>query len=200
MVSISTWARYIVQKLDYSVVVGFKNYKSGHITDAQLGDVIWKNLFQGKLTYLHWNKGEEMASGLGSLVGTLLVRRIPHATPQRVFVGDVVVLKDPERTEDFLVRRLAATEGYEMVSTDEKEQPFILKRDQCWVLADDKKLKPKKLVLLIMPGSKGQSNIWASINGWYSRQSYLLPEDSCGPWTSEKQSLWHDEGFAHFRS
>ncbi|XP_031374698.1 uncharacterized protein LOC116189254 isoform X1 [Punica granatum] len=144
MVSISTWARYIVQKLDYSVVVGFKNYKSGHITDAQLGDVIWKNLFQGKLTYLHWNKGEEMASGLGSLVGTLLVRRIPHATPQRVFVGDVVVLKDPERTEDFLVRRLAATEGYEMVSTDEKEQPFILKRDQCWVLADDKKLKPKE--------------------------------------------------------
>ncbi|OWM73886.1 hypothetical protein CDL15_Pgr018946 [Punica granatum] len=144
MVSISTWARYIVQKLDYSVVVGFKNYKSGHITDAQLGDVIWKNLFQGKLTYLHWNKGEEMASGFGSLVGTLLVRRIPHATPQRVFVGDVVVLKDPERTEDFLVRRLAATEGYEMVSTDEKEQPFILKRDQCWVLADDKKLKPKE--------------------------------------------------------
>lgn len=58
-----------------------QNYKGGYITDAQLGDAIWKNLFQGKLTYLHWNKGEEMASGVGALGGTLLVRRIPDANP-----------------------------------------------------------------------------------------------------------------------
>lgn len=62
---------------------------------------------------------------------------------RRVFIGDVVVLKDPETTDNYLVRRLAAIEGYEMVSTSEEEQPFTLERDQCWVLADDKKLKPK---------------------------------------------------------
>lgn len=54
-----------------------------------------------------------------------------------------MVLKDPDSGDNYLVRRLAAIEGYEMVSTKEEEQPFVLDRDQCWVLADDKKLKPK---------------------------------------------------------
>ncbi|KAK4756256.1 hypothetical protein SAY87_006383 [Trapa incisa] len=144
MVSLTTWARYIVQKLDYSITVGWKNYKGGYITDAQLGDTIWKNLFQGKLTFLHSSRGEEVASGLNTLGSTLLVRRIPNANPGRVLVGDVVVLKDPESSDNYLVRRLAATEGYEMVSTNEEEQPFVLDRDECWVLADDQKLKPKE--------------------------------------------------------
>ncbi|KAK4747328.1 hypothetical protein SAY87_026365 [Trapa incisa] len=143
MVSLITWARYIVQKLDYSITVGWKNYKGGYITDSQLGDAIWKNLFQGKLTYLHSNRGEEVACGLGTFGGTLLVRRILDADPERVFVGDVVLLKDPESRENHLVRRLAAMEGYEMVSTNEEERPFVLDRDECWVLADDQKLKPR---------------------------------------------------------
>jgi len=54
---------------------------------------------------------------------------------RRVFVGDVVVLKDPQKSDNYLVRRLAATEGYEMVSKDEK--------DECWVLADNENTKPK---------------------------------------------------------
>lgn len=58
-----------------------QNYKGGYITDAQLGDAIWKNLFQGKLTYLHSNRGEVMASGVSTLGDTLLVRRIPHVNP-----------------------------------------------------------------------------------------------------------------------
>ena len=62
---------------------------------------------------------------------------------RRVFVGDVVVLKDPEKSDNFLVRRLAAIEGYEMVSTDEKDEPFVLEKNECWVLADNEKLKPK---------------------------------------------------------
>ncbi len=62
---------------------------------------------------------------------------------RRVFVGDVVVLKDPDNPDNYLVRRLAAVEGYEMLSTDEKDDPFVLEKDECWVLADNEALKPK---------------------------------------------------------
>lgn len=62
---------------------------------------------------------------------------------RRVYVGDVVVMKDPENSDNYLVRRLAAIEGYEMVSKDEKDEPFLLEKDQCWVLADNDKLKPQ---------------------------------------------------------
>ncbi|XP_021770135.1 mitochondrial inner membrane protease subunit 2-like isoform X2 [Chenopodium quinoa] len=144
MVSVSTWCRYIAHKLEYSMAVSWKNYKGGRITEGQIGDTVWKNLFQGKVTFLHWNKGEEMAPTIGSKDGTLLVRKIPVPGPSRVFIGDVVVLKDPESPKDYLVRRLAATEGYEMVSKDEKEEPFILDKDECWVLADNEALKPKE--------------------------------------------------------
>ncbi|XP_021768791.1 mitochondrial inner membrane protease subunit 2-like isoform X2 [Chenopodium quinoa] len=144
MVSVSTWCRYIAHKLEYSMAVSWKNYKGGRITEGQIGDTVWKNLFQGKVTFLHWNKGEEMAPTIASEGGTLLVRKIPVPGPSRVFIGDVVVLKDPESPKDYLVRRLAATEGYEMVSKDEKEEPFILDKDECWVLADNEALKPKE--------------------------------------------------------
>ncbi|MCD9560723.1 hypothetical protein HAX54_019471 [Datura stramonium] len=121
-----------------------QNYKGGQITDRELGDTIWKNFFQGKLTFMHYNKGEEMAPTLGAQGGTLLVRKIPWVDPTKVFVGDVVVLKDPIKSDDYLVRRLAAIEGYEMVSTDEKDEPFVLEKDQCWVLADNENVKPKE--------------------------------------------------------
>nr|AEC10997.1 hypothetical protein [Camellia sinensis] len=76
--------------------------------------------------------------------GTLLVRKLPSTDPTRVFVGDVVVVKDPVNTDNYFVRRLAAIEGYEMVSTDEKDEPFVLEKDQCWVLSDNENLKPKE--------------------------------------------------------
>lgn len=56
------------------------------------------------------------------------------------------MLKDPEKSDNYLVRRLAAIEGYEMASTDEKDEPFILEKDQCWVLADNGDMKPKVLL------------------------------------------------------
>ncbi|CAA3011201.1 Peptidase S24 S26A S26B S26C family isoform 1 [Olea europaea subsp. europaea] len=144
MVAHTTWLRYIASKIDYSVSLSWKNYRRGQITDTEVFDTVWKNLFQGKLTFLHWNKGEEMAPTVGPCGGTLLVRKIPAADPTRVYVGDVVVLKDPMSTEKYLVRRLAAIEGYEMASTDEKDEPFVLEKDQCWVLADNENLKPKQ--------------------------------------------------------
>ncbi|CAN4093518.1 unnamed protein product [Withania somnifera] len=144
MVSSATWIRYVVGKLVYSASIGWKNYKGGQITDRELGDTIWKNFFQGKLTFMHYNKGEEMAPTLGAQGGTLLVRKIPWVDPTKVFVGDVVVLKDPIKSDDYLVRRLAAVEGYEMVSTDEKDEPFVLEKDQCWVLSDNENVKPKE--------------------------------------------------------
>ncbi|XP_019430134.1 PREDICTED: uncharacterized protein LOC109337584 [Lupinus angustifolius] len=143
MVSLSTWVRYIAHKLEYSASIGWKNYTGGQITDTQLGDAVWRNLFQGKLTYMHWNKGEEMAPTIAEKEVTL-VRKIPIADPKSVFVGDVIVLKDPEKPNNFLVRRLTAVEGYEMASTDEKEEPFVLEKDQCWVEADNEKLKAKE--------------------------------------------------------
>jgi len=85
-----------------------------------------------------------MAPTIAEQGGTLLVRKLPAADPKRVFVGDVVVLKDPEKSDNYLVRRLAAIEGYEMASTDEKDDPFVLDKDECWVLADNEKLKPKE--------------------------------------------------------
>jgi hypothetical protein len=62
---------------------------------------------------------------------------------REVFVGDIVLLKDPEKSDDLIVRRLAAVEGYEIVSTDEKDEPFVLDKDQCWVVADNQALKAK---------------------------------------------------------
>lgn len=53
------------------------------------------------------------------------------------------MLKDPMNSDKYLVRRLAAVEGHEMASTDEKDEPFILEDNECWVLADNEDLKPK---------------------------------------------------------
>ncbi|KAM7496103.1 hypothetical protein LguiA_020517 [Lonicera macranthoides] len=144
MVSLSTWFRYAAHKFEYSVSLSWKSYQRGQITDREMGDVVWKSFFQGKLTYLHWNKGEAMAPTIAEKGGTLLVRKLPAADPKRVFVGDVVVLKDPQKSDNYLVRRLAAVEGYEMASTDEKDEPFVLNKDECWVLADNENLKPKE--------------------------------------------------------
>ncbi|XP_038971226.1 uncharacterized protein LOC120104375 [Phoenix dactylifera] len=144
MVSLSTWVRYAATKFEYSVVLSWKKYNVGQIKGRELSDAIWKIFFQGKLTFLHWNKGEEMTPTITGDGGTLLVRKLPFPAPTQVFVGDVVLLKDPEKPDDYLVRRLAAIEGYEMLSTDEKDTPFILEKDQCWVLSDNESVKPKE--------------------------------------------------------
>ncbi|KAJ0589269.1 putative lexA/Signal peptidase-like superfamily [Helianthus annuus] len=125
MVSHTTWLRYLARRFEYSLALSYKSYEHGKITNREVGD-------------------KEMAPTIAAEGGTLLVRKLPAADPQRVYVGDVVVMKDPEKSDNYLVRRLAAIEGYEMVSKDEKDEPFVLEKDQCWVLADNDKLKPKE--------------------------------------------------------
>ncbi|KAK3144926.1 hypothetical protein QOZ80_4AG0319820 [Eleusine coracana subsp. coracana] len=122
-----------------------QKYNVGQINSTELTDAIWKNFFQSKLTFAHLTKGcEAMAPIVTAAGGTLLVRKLANLSPTQVFVGDVVLLKDPEKSDDLIIRRLAALEGYEMVSNDEKDEPFVLEKDQCWVLADNQALKPKE--------------------------------------------------------
>ncbi|KAJ4878899.1 Peptidase S24/S26A/S26B/S26C family protein [Raphanus sativus] len=120
MAYISNWVRYMAHKLEYSLTLSLKN------------------LVYGRITYLHSVKGAEMAPTMGAHDNnTLLVRKLPDVDTRYVSVGDAVVLKDPNETHKYLVRRLAALEGSEMVSSDEKEEPFVLEKDQCWVVADN---------------------------------------------------------------
>jgi len=61
----------------------------------------------------------------------------------QINVGDVIIMKDPYVSDNHMVRRLAALEGDEMVSTQEEDESFVLEDGQCWVLSDNKSLKPK---------------------------------------------------------
>lgn len=144
MASISTWFRYMAHKLEYSLTLSLKSHRREKLSDRELIQIIFKNLFHGKITYLHSGKGPEMSPTMAAHENTLLVRKIPIANTRYLFVGDAVVLKDPNDIDKYLVRRLAAVEGFEMVSGDAKEEPFVLDKDQCWVVAENKDIKPKE--------------------------------------------------------
>ncbi|KAL5997351.1 hypothetical protein ACLOJK_008281 [Asimina triloba] len=77
-----------------------------------------------------------MVPTIGQQGTTLLVRKFPYVDTKRVFVGDAVFLKDLERDNKYL--------GYEMISTDPNDTPFVLEGGQCWVLSDNESLKPKE--------------------------------------------------------
>ncbi|KAM3373012.1 hypothetical protein ACQJBY_013967 [Aegilops geniculata] len=144
MVSLSTWFRYAAHKFEYSISLSWKKYTVGQINSTEMTDAIWKSFFQGKLTFPQWIKGgEAMAPVVAPTGGTVLVRKLATLSPKELFVGDIVLLKDPEKSDDLIVRRLAAVQGYEMVSTDEKDEPFVLDKDECWVMADNQELKAK---------------------------------------------------------
>ncbi|XP_047953944.1 uncharacterized protein LOC125200318 [Salvia hispanica] len=117
MASLSNWFCYASSKVGYSISLYQKTH--GRV-DAKSFDTIMKTILVGKLTFLHQNKSEDVSPTIGTEAGTFLVRRIPHADPT-----------------------LAAVEGHEMASTDEKDEPFILEDNECWVLADNEDLKPK---------------------------------------------------------
>ncbi|KAG0486686.1 hypothetical protein HPP92_008781 [Vanilla planifolia] len=144
MVALATWLRYAAMKFEYSLYLSWKNYHIGQLSGKQFNDSVWKTFFQGRLTFLLWHKGEEMEPTLPAQGGSVLIRKMINPVPTQVFVGDVILMKDPEKPNDRLIRRLAAVEGYEMASKDEKDEPFILENDQCWVLSDNESLKLKE--------------------------------------------------------
>ncbi|XP_041008526.1 uncharacterized protein LOC121252783 isoform X3 [Juglans microcarpa x Juglans regia] len=147
VISPSSWYWYIGLKADYSVSLAMQRYKSGQMTFREATDAGLKNMFLGKFTYFYSYWGDqEMAPTIGAPRGTLLIRKFPKSGPTYAFTGDVVLLRDPMKSHNnFLVRRLAGIGGYhEMVSKDEKDEPFVLEKNQCWVLSDKENLKPKE--------------------------------------------------------
>ncbi|WZZ54894.1 hypothetical protein YC2023_055001 [Brassica napus] len=59
---------------------------------------------------------------------------------------------------------------FEMVSGDEKES-FVLEKDQCWVVAENKEIKAKE--------AYDSRYIWSSFNSKHCWKSYVLSENSC---------------------
>jgi inner membrane protease subunit 1 len=138
-----TYARYLLTKVRVSFARSLRSYETGDIKEKEIYDHLFKNLLQGRLTFKHLVKGVEMTPTFASQGETLLIRPLPRPSPRSVFVGDVVMLKDPENPEIKLVRRVAALEGEEMVSSSTVEKPFRLPSGSCWVLCDNETLSPK---------------------------------------------------------
>lgn len=53
----------------------------GEIQHGEMRRAFWKNLLHGKMSFLHWTKGEEMSPTRAVAGGTLLVRKIPDVDP-----------------------------------------------------------------------------------------------------------------------
>uniref|UniRef100_A0A0D9W1Q6 Uncharacterized protein n=1 Tax=Leersia perrieri TaxID=77586 RepID=A0A0D9W1Q6_9ORYZ len=94
MVSLSTWFRYAAHKFEYSISLSWKKYNIGQINSTQLTDAVWKNFFQGKLTYTHWNKGEQAMAPIVSTTGGSLLEardsRVFGPVPMTDILGRVV--------------------------------------------------------------------------------------------------------------
>ncbi|GFR44986.1 hypothetical protein Agub_g6294, partial [Astrephomene gubernaculifera] len=77
----------------------------------------------------------------------LVLRMLRRPGPRNVLVGDVVAFHSPlaqrDDTTAVMVRRVAAVEGQEMVSSSETEPPFIIPPGHCWVMADNGSLRPE---------------------------------------------------------
>ncbi|KAL9240762.1 hypothetical protein vseg_014945 [Gypsophila vaccaria] len=152
MGSLKTMINYFSQKLTSSICLTMQKSLSGELTQKRYAYYsIWKNFIQGRLTYVYRNEGHEMAPSIPGQQEMLLVRRLPFVPYadlrqkfKRVFVGDVVVFKNPLDPDKHLVRRVAADGGYEMESTDDKDEPFILDEEEFWVLSDNKDLKKEE--------------------------------------------------------
>ncbi|KAL0304817.1 UNVERIFIED_CONTAM: hypothetical protein Sangu_2496600 [Sesamum angustifolium] len=88
------------------------------------------------MTYLRWTEGEQMAPMIGPRGGTLLVRKIPVADARYALEGFCWRCgrhTGPKDFRNYIVRRLAAVEGDEMVSDVLYEEPFTIGEDWCWI-------------------------------------------------------------------
>ncbi|KAG6573502.1 Replication factor C subunit 2, partial [Cucurbita argyrosperma subsp. sororia] len=129
-----------------------------------------------------------ICDGVGSYLQLcgLLAKLSPHcvnkySSPDNriqgvVFVGDVVVVKRSQRNQrTILSEDWLHVEGYEMLSTDEKDEPFILEKDECWLLAENEKLKPKEAYDSRTFGPVPMSDI-------VRRRAHILPTNSGRSW------------------
>ncbi|MCO5612089.1 hypothetical protein L7F22_066351 [Adiantum nelumboides] len=122
--------------------MGYRSYKDGQISAKEFQNRMWRNMFHERLTFLKSIKGNEMEPTFASQGETILVRKIPSPSSRSVFIGDVVLFKDPLNPEQERVRRVAAIEGDQMVSTDTKDLPFALDDGHCWVISDNESINP----------------------------------------------------------
>ncbi|KAH9551745.1 hypothetical protein CY35_09G029000 [Sphagnum magellanicum] len=141
-----TWARYFLTKIKVSLAQSIRSYELGNIKEREIYDSIVKNVVQGRLTFKRLFKGTEMTPTFASHGETLLIRSLPRPSPRSVFVGDVVMLEDPDNPQRELVRRVAALEGEEMLSSNDNEEGFKLQPGTCWVLCDNGGISPKEAV------------------------------------------------------
>uniref|UniRef100_A0A7C8YWX7 Peptidase S26 domain-containing protein n=1 Tax=Opuntia streptacantha TaxID=393608 RepID=A0A7C8YWX7_OPUST len=143
------WHQYLRQKAAYSCVLAHQKYGRPEFEPMEYWITAMKHVFQDTMTYLFQSKGLEMSPNI-SAEETLVVRKLPgtdggsRRRHDQINVGDVIIMKDPYVSDNHMVRRLAALEGDEMVSTQEEDESFVLEDGQCWVLSDNKSLKPKE--------------------------------------------------------
>lgn len=65
-----------------------------------------------------------------------MVEGVPH-WPNRVYINDVVVIRDPNDVRRKYVRRVVALSGEEMVSNSKDDFPFTIPPQHCWVVRDN---------------------------------------------------------------
>ncbi|XP_057546977.1 mitochondrial ATP-independent inner membrane protease subunit 2-like isoform X1 [Amaranthus tricolor] len=137
-------------KLVYSASLSITKCLSGEIAHNDVWRYFRRALSMEKMTYLYKNEDQEMVPTIPGKHETLLIRKLPSPNHEfrlhydQVSVGDVVLLKNPLESDKLIVRRLAALGGQQMVSTDEKDEPFFTDYDECWVLSDNNKLTAKE--------------------------------------------------------
>ncbi|XP_074282293.1 mitochondrial ATP-independent inner membrane protease subunit 2-like isoform X2 [Silene latifolia] len=130
-----------------------EKHQAGQIASKDVWSTVYNNMFTKEMLYLYRSKDLEMAPTI-TPEDTLVIRRFPTVNSSshplvkehlpQINVGDVVVLQDPSNSKNYIIRRLAAVEGHEMVSTNEDDEPFVIEEGQGWVLADKKSLSPKE--------------------------------------------------------
>jgi hypothetical protein len=73
---------FLIHAFLFSASVSKQKYNVGQISSTQLTDVIFKNFFHGKLTYVCQTKGEEaMAPIVSPTGGAVLVRKLANLSP-----------------------------------------------------------------------------------------------------------------------
>mmetsp|Transcript_11755 Transcript_11755/g.33232 ORF Transcript_11755/g.33232 Transcript_11755/m.33232 type:complete len:214 (+) Transcript_11755:364-1005(+) len=151
--------RYVVQKLEISLKEALEKAAPGSQI-SEYANTFYRTFHKPLTTeiYLAGNamlptlgqktKGDSPASTLASME-KLIVRQLHDPSTESLFVGDVVAFTNPleaagAKKGGYLVRRIAACDGEEMVSSSPGEDSFTLEPGYCWVLADNMELPPSQ--------------------------------------------------------